>query len=332
MKQLNNQLLLWIVLVMLSTSLPAQFAGGRSDGFSTRRTVQLTVDGVPPPFTSGKDDGFGRQGTTQTINSTNLKPLYAGGRNDGFDGRGGSFTVGGRSLLVLYGGGTDDGFDHTAASLTISGKDINVLYGGGTDDGFDFSGSSSSVSGFDFTAMFGGGRDDGFDVGAFAGVLPFPLALIAFDAFPEEDFVLLKWVTEDEVNPDFFTLEKTKDGRDFSFVGKTLASGFTEPGERAYYELKDDEPFSGTSFYRLQTTDFDGAISLSHLVEVQYSAATKWDFALYPNPNTGRHFSVQPKGLKSGEELQLQIIDAQGRLLRTEKVRSNEIHDKIRRR
>lgn len=375
MKHIYHHFLAGLLLATLSTSLPAQYAGGRSDGFSTHRTVQLTVDGVPAGVTAlylgGKDDGFGHQGATQTVNGTNLLQLYAGGRDDGFDRNGGSFAIGGENLLVLYGGGRDDGFDRAVNSLTISGTDVNVLYGGGRDDGFDrmmatsgisgqsfaalyaggpddgfdvnaFTGStggkllmlygggpddgfdragnSSTISGFDLTTMFGGGRDDGFDVGSFAGTVPLPLTLIAFDAFPEDKFVLLRWVTEDEVNTDFFTIEKTRDGRDFNFVGETLAAGSTEPGEQAHYELKDHQPYEGTSFYRLKTTDFDGLISLSHLVEVQYSSPSDWDFTLFPNPNTGRHFSVRPAGLKGNEELQLQIFDANGRLLRSETV------------
>lgn len=362
---------------MLSTNLQAQFAGGRDDGFSTKRIIQLSLDGIPAGvaalYVGGGGDGFDRYGNTQTVNGTELAQLYGGGRDDGFDRNGGSFTTGGGALMALYRGGRNDGFDRFTATLTVSGADINVLYGGGRDDGFDrftttsgiggqsfaalysggaddgfdrstfigspggqllmlygggrddgfdFQRASSTISGFDLAALFSGGRDDGFDVGSFAGVLPLPLTLIAFDAIPEEDFVLVKWVTEEELDTDFFTIEKTRDGRDFSFVGETLAAGYTEPGEQAHYELIDEEPFNGTSFYRLKTTDFDGAISLSHLVEVQFSDATAWDFTLYPNPNTGRHFSVEPTGLEDDETLQLQIIDANGRVLRTEKIRN----------
>ena len=119
---------------------------------------------------------------------------------------------------------------------------------------------------------------------------------------------------------DFFTIEKTRDGRDFAWVGEELAAGFSEPGERIYYEMEDHDPYLGTSFYRLKTTDLDGAISLSHLVEVNYSTARDWDFQLFPNPNTGRHFSLQPEGLEPGELLQLEVLDANGRRLFVDKM------------
>jgi len=129
---------------------------------------------------------------------------------------------------------------------------------------------------------------------------------------------LLKWVTEDERATDFFTIEKTVDGSSFAFVGDTDAAGFSEPGEQIHYEMRDDEPYQGSSFYRLKTTDFDGVVSMSHLVEVQYSDAADWSFNLFPNPNTGKHFSVRTDGMEAGETMTLQVFDLMGKALFTE--------------
>ncbi|MEL6359051.1 MAG: T9SS type A sorting domain-containing protein, partial [Bacteroidota bacterium] len=224
-------------------------------------------------------------------------------------------TIDGTSITGLYSGGVGDGFDRSTFIGGLMGE-MFMLYGGGEGDGFDRSRVSYTLSGTDLAHLYGGGDGDGFDVNRFEGVVPLPLTLISFSALPQVDFVLVSWVTEDEVDTDFFTIEKTRDGRDFTWVGEREAAGFSEPGERLHYDLKDYDPYLGTSFYRLKTTDFDGAISLSHLVEVNYAASTDdWDFVLFPNPNTGKHFSIDPEGLQPERSCLIELVDAQGRLL-----------------
>ena len=75
------------------------------------------------------------------------------------------------------------------------------------------------------------------------------------------------------------------------------------------------DPYLGTSYYRLKTTDFDGAISLSQLVEVHYVKDQNWGFQLFPNPNTGQHFTLNLEGIPAGEKLLLEVVDASGRII-----------------
>ncbi|MEO0732809.1 MAG: T9SS type A sorting domain-containing protein, partial [Bacteroidota bacterium] len=215
---------------------------------------------------------------------------------------------------VLYAGGTGDGFDRFSFAGVLSGEML-MLYGGGTGDGFDRDRGSFVLNGQNLADLYGGGTGDGFDTEIFYGVIPLPLTLVHFDAFPMKDYVLLKWQTEDEVATDFFTIEKTTDGLDFSAVGEVEAAGYSEPGERLHYEMEDHEPHTGTSYYRLRTDDFDGAISYSHLVEVTYATAEEWDFTIFPNPNTGRQLGFRAHGLEHGSELHFEILDVQGRHL-----------------
>jgi hypothetical protein len=295
------------------------FGGGYGDGFD-QKTVSITLSGenLVALFGGGDGDGFDQEVASLTLSGSSLSGLFGGGDGDGFDGKTVNVTISGESLATLFGGGDGDGFDHKSVSIALNGTTLAPLFGGGDGDGYDALQFSATISGQDLAALFGGGDGDGFDVSLYAGSIPLPLTLISFDAFPEKDYVLLKWVTEDEDGTDFFTIEKTAHGLDFADVGTVEAAGFSEPGERLNYELRDEEPYQGTSFYRLQTTDFDGAISLSHLIEVEYSSAEDWSFTLFPNPNTGKHFSVRTDGLESGEKLYLEVFDATGRALFTE--------------
>lgn len=308
-------------VVLSGENLAALFQGSSGDGFD-RSTVSQTLSGemLLVLYGGGIGDGFDRSMTSVTLSGDNTNQLYGGGPGDGFDRSLAQLTLDGSSVAAIFGGGSGDGFDFKAMSQALNGQTLTGLFGGGSGDGFDARFVSVVVSGETLAELFGGGRGDGFDVAFYAGSIPLPLDLISFDAFPEQGYVLLKWTTENEQATDFFTIEKTTDGLGFAEVGNTDAAGYSEPGERLVYEMKDDEPYQGRSFYRLKTTDFDGVISLSHLVEVQYAETegADWNFTLFPNPNTGRHFSVRTEGMAAGEEVTVEVFDVNGRALFTE--------------
>lgn len=311
-------------LTISGQSLAILFQGGPGDGFD-EETGSLTLDGqaLAILYGGGNGDGFDRLNGTFALSGEMLIALYSGGDGDGFDRDQTSRTLGGEPIAMLYGGGDGDGFDRLSGAFALSGDMLSILYGGGNGDGFDAKRESLGLEGTRLAQVYGGGDGDGFDVSFFAGSVPLPLTLISFDAFPKKDYVLLKWTTEEELDTDFFTIEKTRDGGFFSEVGDVTAAGFSEPGEVLHYELNDEDPLMGTSFYRLKTTDYDGAISLSHLVEVEFTQDNEWSFMLFPNPSTGRHFNLRPEGVENGAEVTAQVMDATGRLLFEERFTSS---------
>lgn len=291
------------------------FSGGHGDGFS-RLALAISLNGqaLEALFAGGNGDGSDQLFFTATLSGLTLTGLFSGGSGDGFDRGAVAGALGGQPISGLYSGGNGDGFDRMAFAGSLNGAMFN-LYAGGSGDGFDEATGSFTLGGQSLAVLYAGGQGDGFDTETLMGVLPLPLTLISFDAFPEDKYVLLQWITEDEVATNYFTIEKTRNGSGFATVGTTYAAGESEPGERIHYEMRDEPPYEGTSFYRLQTTDLDGAISLSHLVEVNYANADTWDFQLFPNPNTGKQLNLRPAGLEMGTSLNLEILDVQGRAL-----------------
>lgn len=308
-------------LALSGENLAALFQGSSGDGFD-QNTVSQTLGGemLLVLYGGGGGDGFDRTFTSVTLSGDRTSQLFGGGPGDGFDRSATQLTLDGQTLAALFGGGGGDGFDQGVMTQALDGQTLAALFGGGPGDGFDARRVSVVVSGQTLAQLFGGGRGDGFDAAFYAGAIPLPLDLISFDAFPEKNFVLLKWTTENEQATDFFTIEKTTDGLDFAAVGDTEAAGYSEPGERLVYEMRDNEPYQGRSFYRLKTTDFDGLVSLSHLVEVEYTDTENpdWTFTLFPNPNTGRHFSVRTEGMAAGDKVTVEVFDVNGRALFTE--------------
>lgn len=309
-----------LVCTLWCAALQAQYAGGRADGFTQRSLIEVTFDGIPAGvralFTGGRADGHAfRRYSGLLLSTSSLTTMYAGGSGDGADRMYVQQLLSGRSLQPLYLGGAGDGFDRSGVQLLIGGGSLSTLFEGGNGDGFDGLLVSTLVSGFSLAALYRGGGGDGFDRAVFFGGVPTPLTLLSFGAFPDGNLIVLRWQTENEFDTDFFTVEKTVDGRLFAQVDTLAAAGYTQPGDRPEYALTDIAPHAGTSYYRLRTTDFDGTISLSHLVAVHRSDASGWSFSLFPNPNTGRHLSIGLQGVGPQDALVVEVYDAAGRLL-----------------
>ena len=109
---------------------------------------------------------------------------------------------------------------------------------------------------------------------------PLPIELLSFDAKANNDYVNIAWTTLSETNNDYFTVEKSKDVNTFEMVINTAGAG--NSNTLLNYSAKDNEPFSGVSYYRLKQTDFDGKFSYSDIVKVDFEKSI--DVTIYPNP------------------------------------------------
>jgi len=115
--------------------------------------------------------------------------------------------------------------------------------------------------------------------GSLTGPNPLPIDLVSFNAEKNDNHVDLSWVTESEVNNDYFTIERSANGFNWEELKKTKGAG----NSNTLLEYKDIDlsPLSGISYYRLKQTDFDGKYSYS---DIQKVAFNDYDIAVYPNP------------------------------------------------
>jgi len=121
-----------------------------------------------------------------------------------------------------------------------------------------------------------------FTLGSLTAENPLPITLLSFQAVREENHVKLTWEVADELNNDFFTVERSANGKDF----ETL---FTEPGAGVRggykkYEIEDPTPLEGLSYYRLSQTDFDGTRTYFDVVRVNFSDLIEPEPIVFPNP------------------------------------------------
>ncbi|MBI3500543.1 MAG: hypothetical protein HY063_02020 [Bacteroidetes bacterium] len=90
-----------------------------------------------------------------------------------------------------------------------------------------------------------------------------PLEWLSLSTGCDRADVIIKWSTATEQNSDFFTVEKSSDGNNFTAIAAVPASGNSSTVKN--YSAVDRDAY-GTNFYRVRETDHDGTFSLSETV------------------------------------------------------------------
>ncbi len=134
-----------------------------------------------------------------------------------------------------------------------------------------------------------------------------PLKLLSFKSQMLEHSILLKWKTAFEINNEGFTIEKSKNGLQFSKLGFIKGKGHSNV--ISAYEWVDTLPYPGTSLYRLIQNDFDGKSDTIGLILCHYKSDFK-EVRVWPNPFSDL---IAIKLHNPFEEIQL--MDAKGGII-----------------
>lgn len=106
-----------------------------------------------------------------------------------------------------------------------------------------------------------------------------PLKLITFRGFLSSNkSVVLNWNATNESNLNDFSIERSKDGKEFEKVGSVVAQNKDETS----YSFYDNKPFEGLNYYRLKMNDIDSKYSYSEVVTVVNHKSIKTE--VFPNP------------------------------------------------
>lgn len=108
-----------------------------------------------------------------------------------------------------------------------------------------------------------------------------PVELSYFRALCDNEKTDLHWSTVSESNNDFFTLEKSSNSLSFDFLA--LIPGAGNSNQITNYSYTDEEPFAGTTYYRLSQTDYDGASEILGVTASDCDSDEN-NIVIYPNP------------------------------------------------
>jgi hypothetical protein len=145
-----------------------------------------------------------------------------------------------------------------------------------------------------------------------SGVLP--VVLTDVQAIETNKDVLVTWNTSTEADMDYYTVEHSRNGTEFSKGYKESALN-TSP---AKYEWLHKNPGIGVHFYRIRATDLDGKHLLSRVVKVDIGAQ-KTDLIVYPTVLQTNSVSLQMNAMKSGD-YNIQVTDMAGRVIQARKM------------
>ena len=91
-----------------------------------------------------------------------------------------------------------------------------------------------------------------------------PIKLLDFNLKELPGLNQLSWKTATEDNSDFFSIERSSDGRTFNAIGQVAASGYTS--SQVNYIFADNSLTTGVSYYRLRMVDKDARAEYSKVI------------------------------------------------------------------
>lgn len=219
-------------------------------------------------------------------------------------------------------------FDMVAGGMTgttpATASNYKLLYRAGTSGTWSEVATASSISGSKIifaSYNFNNNSDDGYyTIGTMNNAIsPLPIELISFDAIMNDKHVDITWTTATEINNDYYTIEKSKDGINFETSSVVDAAGNSQ--SIVNYKDIDPKPYQGISYYRLKQTDFNGTYSYSKIVAVNYSLSED-GMSVFPNPTEGE-LNINIKDIE-GKEVLVVIRDMMGKECFTKVILSQE--------
>ncbi len=140
------------------------------------------------------------------------------------------------------------------------------------------------------------------------------IELLRFDGEVLADGNNLFWTTANEIDSDFFTLERSEDGTTFKPVGTVVAKGNSTVN--IDYNFLDAEAAVGTSYYRLLETDVNGITRIvSQVVDLTRTAeGTFGVVSVYPVP-TSNSVTIEFNTMNGNDLVKANIFDVTGKLV-----------------
>jgi|694.fasta_scaffold14861_3 lysophospholipase L1-like esterase len=133
-----------------------------------------------------------------------------------------------------------------------------------------------------------------------------PVTYAKFNIQQVDNRIKLSWETATESNNDFFRVERSPDGIQFSPIG--TVKGNLNSNSSKKYAFIDDKPLAGKNHYRLAQVDLNGRTQYSKILSINFF--TSLSTTIYPNPASDvLQVSVKPSARSA---ISIEIIGANG--------------------
>jgi hypothetical protein len=233
-------------------------------------------------------------------------------------------TSGQRPIITLYFGFSDSVYD--GSNLTIlkntSGSPTTWIDIGGSgapvyNNRTPLAGSITST-GTNFNSF------STFTLGSLSnGLNPLPLNLLNFKASILGNDHLISWETTEEIDMDYFEVEKSYDGTNWQHLSTIKATNVAH--NINHYNTLDKNTINGLHYYRLKQFNIDGSYEYSKNISLKKENLIKETITIAPNPVQNQFKFINQQN--NEDLIQWKLYNAFGKLILTGENKQNQIID-----
>jgi hypothetical protein len=144
-----------------------------------------------------------------------------------------------------------------------------------------------------------------------------PVELLSYSTSCDKGKVIVKWSTATEQNNDYFTVERSPDAVNFFPVGIVYGAGNSTTVKN--YSFLDSDPLSGTSYYRLMQTDFNGYTQVFSAASLSSCGNGGLNVVIGENPSADGNILVSISGAEN-KNICVRVTDMLGQNLFTKNI------------
>ncbi len=149
-----------------------------------------------------------------------------------------------------------------------------------------------------------------------------PISLKLFNGFAKELSNQLYWTSVTETGTDYFVIERSNNGKEFSEYAKIKASNYSNTAKD--YTYLDEAVANKDWYYRLKMVDLTGEFTYSNIIKIARNGE-KNSIKVYPNPATDKIVVTHDKT----QNASLHIYNVQGQLVYTGKVNPSSVATEV---
>ncbi len=147
-----------------------------------------------------------------------------------------------------------------------------------------------------------------------------PVTWLYFNGQAQQHEVKLTWGTSNEVNNNYFLIEKSKDGILFETLGKVNAKNENIQSKKEY-TLIDHSPLQ-TNYYRIAQVDIDGRINVYKTIKVNAMS----NDLIVTHQTLGTYIEVSIANASSGKGY-IELFTAQGEMVSSTAIEFNNVYN-----
>ena len=151
-----------------------------------------------------------------------------------------------------------------------------------------------------------------FSLGIKSSQGPLSVKFTNLKASPSGSANIIEWTINEESGVLDYEVQRSVNGT--NFVTINIMAARNNSGNNEKYQFRDEQPGAERVYYRIKANELNGTISYSLVAKVVRQNNASDIVKIYPNPVTGKQFSVQLDKLEKGNYL-LQLINGQGQVI-----------------